>query len=85
MNEFEHEPVRGLPEKLPAGERILWQGTPSWRALAIRAFHARKVALYFAALVVWRLALAWHDGEPARDALLATSGTARPCSLGSRL
>lgn len=73
MDEFEHEPVRGLPETLPAGERILWQGSPSWSALAIRAFHARKVALYFAALVVWRLALAWHDGESIRDALVATA------------
>lgn len=73
MNEFEHEPVRGLPEKLPAGERLLWQGSPSWRALAIRAFHVRIVALYFAALAGWRLVLAWHDNEPLRDALLAVA------------
>ena len=73
MDEYEFEPVRGLPEKLPAGERMLWQGTPSWRALAIRAFHARKVAIYFAALIVWRLLLAWRDGEALREAALAAA------------
>lgn len=71
MDEFEHEPVRGLPEKLPAGERILWQGSPSWRALAIRAFHARAVGVYFIALAAWRLVLAWHDGETLFEALRA--------------
>lgn len=74
MDEFEHEPMRGLPEKLPAGERLLWQGSPSWRAFAIRAFHARTVALYFAALATWRLVVGWHDGESAREALLAVAG-----------
>ncbi len=24
MNEYENEPVRGLPEHLPAGEEIVW-------------------------------------------------------------
>lgn len=52
MNEYEREPIPGLPEVPPAGERILWQGAPSWRVLARRAFHVRKVAVYFALLVV---------------------------------
>ena len=56
MSEFENEPVRGLPERLPAGEVLLWQGQPSWRALAIRAFHVRKIAIYFGLLLTWRVA-----------------------------
>jgi len=32
-DDFAGEPVRGLPEKLPAGERILWQGMPDWHPL----------------------------------------------------
>ncbi|HBB55427.1 MAG TPA: phosphopantetheine adenylyltransferase, partial [Hyphomonadaceae bacterium] len=32
--EFDFEPVRGLPEALPAGEAILWQGAPSAWGLA---------------------------------------------------
>ncbi len=62
MSEFEHEPVRGLPERLPAGEVLLWQGQPSWRALAVRAFHVRKIAIYFGLLLVWRVASGLHGG-----------------------
>jgi hypothetical protein len=72
MNEYELEPVRGLPERLPEGERMLWQGSPAWRALAIRAFHVRKVGLYFAILLAWRLVLAWQDGETLQEAVLPT-------------
>ena len=43
--------VSGLPEPLPAGERMIWQGKPDWRALALRAFHVRKVAIYFGVLL----------------------------------
>jgi hypothetical protein len=63
MSEFATEPVKGLPELLPAGERMLWQGQPSWRALAIRVFHVRKIAIYFAAILILRLALGWVDGS----------------------
>jgi hypothetical protein len=61
--EYENEPVKGLPERLPAGERILWQGSPRWQSLAVHAFHARKVAIYFALLVGWRVAAGVAEGE----------------------
>jgi hypothetical protein len=48
--DFDFEPVKGLPERLPQGERLLWQGGPDWKRLALEAFHARKVIYYFAAL-----------------------------------
>lgn len=63
MSEYATEPVKGLPELLPAGERMLWQGQPSWRALAIRVFHVRKIAIYFGLILVWRLASGWMDGS----------------------
>ncbi|MFZ5690070.1 MAG: photosynthetic complex putative assembly protein PuhB [Pseudomonadota bacterium] len=63
MSEFATEPVKGLPERLPAGERILWQGQPSWRALALRVFHVRKIAIYFSLILIWRLASGWIDGS----------------------
>lgn len=62
-HEHEFEPVRGLPEALPPGEHVLWQGSPDWRMLARRAFHVRKLVLYFAALVVLRVALMLGGGE----------------------
>lgn len=63
MSEHEFEPVRGLPEPLPAGERLLWQGAPDVRALALRAFHVRKVALYFGVLMAWRFVSGLLDGQ----------------------
>lgn len=67
--EHENEPVPGLPAHLPQGERILWQGAPRFSALALQAFHARKVALYFALLMVWRGASALSDGDSAVAAI----------------
>ena len=52
MTEYEEEPIRGLPGYLPAGEQIVWQGEPQWRALSRRVFHTRKVALYFGVLML---------------------------------
>lgn len=67
-------PVRGLPEPLPAGERLLWQGAPDWRALSRRAFHTRKVAIYFAILVAWRVVIALNDGEALDGAIGSVLG-----------
>lgn len=52
--EHEIEPIPGLPEDLPRGERILWQGRPNWKALAIDAFHLRAIALYFGVIALWQ-------------------------------
>ena len=51
-HEHEFESAPGLPEPLPRGERLLWQGSPDWRMLAIHAFHVRKLAIYFASMMV---------------------------------
>ena len=50
-HEHEFEAAPGLPESLPAGEFILWQGAPDWRVLAVQALHVRKLAYYFAAML----------------------------------
>ncbi len=52
MSEYDHEPIPGLPGTLPAGEEILWRGSPDWFGLAQRAFHVRGFAVYFAMLLV---------------------------------
>lgn len=61
-HEHEGEPVPGLPGELPAGERLLWQGSPSWRALALRALHVRKVGIYFLLLAAWHVIDVSRDG-----------------------
>jgi hypothetical protein len=53
MSEYDHEPVRGLPGALPAGEHILWQSAPDWKHLARAALHIRLSAAYFGAIVLW--------------------------------
>jgi Bacterial PH domain len=73
-HEHELEPQLGLPERLPAGENILWQGAPDFRALALRVFHVRKVALYFAALLALRLGSVLSDGAAVSTALLGLAG-----------
>jgi hypothetical protein len=61
-HEHEFEAAPGLPEKLPAGEHILWQGAPSALSLAVHVFHVRMLSGYFGAmLLVQALYLA---GEP---------------------
>lgn len=48
--------ITGVPHPLPAGERLLWQGSPDVRATARHVFHQRALALYFAAmLAVWAI------------------------------
>ena len=61
-HEHEFEAAPGLPEPLPRGERLIWQGSPDWVQLAIHAFHVRKLAIYFSAMGVlqWLYLL----GEP---------------------
>lgn len=50
MRRREPEALWGLPEDLPDGEHIIWQGQPVWHEMAIRVFHMRKIAIYFVLL-----------------------------------
>jgi hypothetical protein len=61
----------GVPGPLPQGERLLWQGAPRWQTLALRVLHVRKVAAYFALLLVWYAVTKLQAGVPARDVTLA--------------
>jgi len=68
VNEYDLEPIPGLPEVPPQGEVILWQGAPRWTGLARHAFHVVKVALYFALILVWMFASSLMVGEPLAEA-----------------
>jgi len=56
--------IAGIREDLPRGEKVLWQGAPSWRSHARRAFHVREVAGYFALLAVAATVMDAIDGRP---------------------
>jgi hypothetical protein len=63
--DFAFEPIPGLPEALPAGERLLWQGAPDPIALAVSAFRIKWIAAAFGVLSLWRVGAGLHDGETA--------------------
>jgi hypothetical protein len=73
-DDFDGEPIRGLPEALPPGERILWQGRPDAARLAREALSLRWVAGWFAALFVWRWAVL-SEGLPWAQAAIDASFT----------
>jgi hypothetical protein len=66
-DDFAVEPIPGLPAHLPRGESMIAQARPDWRVLAVRAFHVRKIALWFALLALWRVAATLNDGGALRD------------------
>jgi hypothetical protein len=67
------EETPGLPGKLPAGERILWQGRPCWKLLALRALHIRGLAVYFAVIVAWCAWSSLRGGAPLAHVALTTA------------
>ena len=42
-HEHEFEAAYGLPEALPKGETILWQGSPDFGDLAVRVFTLKRL------------------------------------------
>ncbi|CAN5756817.1 photosynthetic complex putative assembly protein PuhB [soil metagenome] len=72
-HEHEFEAAHGLPEPLPAGERILWQGTPDWRTLAVQVMRVRTLAIYFALMLLWRVATVLSDGGGLSGAALSVA------------
>lgn len=83
-DDFAGEPVRGLPEELPRGEVILWQGRPHWLTLARESLNLSWVAAYFGLLALWRVGATWDLGTPAEalaNALPMLAVGAAACSL----
>lgn len=74
VHEHEFEAVHGLPEALPEGESLLWQGSPDARLLARQALHLDLVAGYFGVLLVWHGASAWADGATLPQTLRSMAG-----------
>lgn len=79
--DIEIETIPGLPADLPAGERVLWQGRPEWKALARHTFKIRLVAGYFALMFAWRFVVAIREQQGVAGAihLLIFAGLAGIC------
>ncbi len=69
-DDFAFEPIRGLPELPPEGERILWQGAPDWWVLARSSMGLTWIAGYFVVLALWRAAYV-AESHPLSQAVLS--------------
>jgi hypothetical protein len=83
-HEHEWEAAPGLPATLPAGERLLWQGSPDWRQLALHAFHLRKIAAYFGLMMLLQLGQLMGSGLTGGEVWrpLVVSGSLAALALG---
>lgn len=71
--EHDYEPIPGLPDLLPEGEQIRWQGSPDWKDLAIFGLHVRKLSIYFALLLGARVVVQNNASAPMQDILVSTA------------
>ncbi len=59
--DFNFEPQPGLPAPLPAGEDLLWQGSPDAAALSREAFKLHWITGYLIVIALWRAGAAFAD------------------------
>jgi hypothetical protein len=82
MDTFEIERALDLPGPLPQGEEILWMDSPDWKRFAMRVFHLKALAAYFALVLAahstWLL-MEGHD----RAAVLASTMRLLPLAIGA--
>lgn len=71
--EHDHEPVPGLPGRLPRGEIILWQGAPASGLVSRQITKTRWIAGYFAILAIWNASAGIYDGQTAGAILFSTA------------
>ena len=72
-DDFEKEPIQGLPALLPEGEEIKWQGSPDQSAISKNVLHRNKIAVYFVLVAVWKLTTTLYDGGTAIAALTSAA------------
>lgn len=53
--------IRGVPQPLPSGESLVWQGGPDRAALARHALHIRALMVYFGVIMLLGLFGALRD------------------------
>jgi hypothetical protein len=73
LTEHGLEPIPGLPEVLPEGEVLLWQGAPASTEIGQRVFLVRWVIGYFVLLAGWDMLNAALQGGPMVPAISAAA------------
>ncbi len=59
--EHDYEPELGLPEPLPEQEKMLWQGSPDWKLVALRIIRLRAIVIYFVLLLAVQAFGVWSE------------------------
>lgn len=80
MSEVDVPAPKGLPEPLPDGEQIVWQGSPRWWPYARRVFQCNRIAFYFAVLIVWIAGSAYVDSGEFWSVIRALSWSLPPAA-----
>ena len=70
-HEHEFEAQFGLPEALPQGEHVIWQGAPQWQGLARHVFHLQSIGVSFAVILALRATFVLNDGGSMVEAGIA--------------
>lgn len=81
MSEIRIKAIKPLPEPLPEGEHVLWQGSPAWLPYSRRVFQLFKIALYFMAVIAW-VAVSAYRGAGEWAAVAQSMSWALPPVLG---
>ncbi len=63
VRQHDYEPVPGLPERLPQGEKIVWQGRPDAHRISVDVMKSYWIAGYFGVLIAWAIAAGYSDGR----------------------
>lgn len=80
-NDYEKEPIPGLPEKLPDGENLVWQGTPDRTAFSKHVLRVWFIVVYFAALIIWRIGAGIYDGVGVTEIAVSVVWAMILCSI----
>ena len=74
--EHDFEPVPGLPETLPEGEYILWQGAPKSSHVSKRVLKSRWIGGYFVLLIIWAIITGFYDGRTLGSVMMSAASIA---------
>ncbi|MBB5049732.1 hypothetical protein HNR60_004516 [Rhodopseudomonas rhenobacensis] len=74
-----------LSSPLPEGERVIWQGKPTFKGLAVRSFHIREAGIYVGLFLAWKLWSYWSNGMATSDMVGSTVALLVPCLGGMAL
>ncbi|MFK7861244.1 MAG: photosynthetic complex putative assembly protein PuhB [Granulosicoccus sp.] len=81
-DDFDFEDSPGIPAPLPAGEHVVWQGSPDVWEIAKNAFHIRKIAVYFGLILLIQAVSIYQMGADSAGASLSMTTMLSILGLG---